>query len=218
MQEEIWKPVVGFEGLYEVSNLGRVRSLNRIVVDKNMRAVFHKGKVLSLRNNGGYYAVILTPKEGRRVNRTVHRLVGFAFIPNPENKPEIDHIDGNPRNNKVDNLHWVTHKENSCMPIRRANMSKAKMGAGSGFYGKRNLEVKNSKPVLQIDKAGNIVKAYPSAMEAYRQTGIYRNTISNVASGGKIKGPQGIYPAKTAGGFKWKYITREEYAEYAKNV
>lgn len=96
--QEIWKDIVGYEGLYQVSNMGRVRSLKRNIILKPTSDM----------NGKGYYFVNL--KRGNP--KKIHRLVAKAFIPNPDNKPEVNHIDGNTKNNKIDNLEWCTHQEN----------------------------------------------------------------------------------------------------------
>lgn len=103
MKKEEWKPVVGYEGLYEVSSYGKVRSLN-----------FRRTKKcseLAQFNSGGYKMVHLT-KNGIMASPKVHRLVAQAFIPNPENKPEVNHENGDKTKNTVDNLSWVTRGEN----------------------------------------------------------------------------------------------------------
>lgn len=115
---EIWRDVVGYEGVYEVSDYGRVRS---------------KEKYLKQTNSNGYKSVTLKKDENRRQYR-VHRLVGFAFIPNSDNKPYINHIDGVKDNNKVENLEWCTQKEN----VRHA----IDTGLAKSLYGESN---KNSK-------------------------------------------------------------------------
>lgn len=97
-ETEIWKDIVGFENLYQISNKGRVFNLK----------VFRQSK---LSNRGGYMRTVLF-KNGKRKNCSVHRLVAEAFIPNPLNKPEINHINGNKNDNNVINLEWVTGKEN----------------------------------------------------------------------------------------------------------
>jgi hypothetical protein len=105
--QEIWKSIEGFEGLYEVSNLGNVRSLPRTVKNR-----YFPGKNRSLTSQKtGYKAVTLTGK-GKRITDYVHRLVAKAFIANPENKPAINHIDSDRTNNNVMNLEWCTFQEN----------------------------------------------------------------------------------------------------------
>lgn len=120
---EIWLPIKGYEGLYDVSNFGRVRSVDRIIykTSKNgkLYSSIRKGVILSLKPNEkrNNYVEVGLCKEGVRTNLKVHRLVAIAFIPNPENKPDIDHIDGNPLNNNASNLRWVTKSENMKNPI-----------------------------------------------------------------------------------------------------
>lgn len=105
--KEIWRDIEGYEGLYQVSNLGSVRSLDRIDSIGRHR----KAKILKPSFSRGYPYVNLCKKSKMQFYR-IHRLVAIAFLPNPENKEEVNHIDGNTRNNCVDNLEWVTHSEN----------------------------------------------------------------------------------------------------------
>jgi len=111
---EIWKDIVGYEEIYQVSNLGNVRSLNRTIVDSWCTRVF-KGKVLTQSIHNGkqpYYYVTLS-KQHKSKKCFVHRLVAEAFVPNLEDKPQVNHIDGNPQNNNSINLEWVTNAENT---------------------------------------------------------------------------------------------------------
>lgn len=109
---EIWKKVINFDN-YEVSNLGRVRSIDRYEL---YRDKFHKGRILKQFLQNGYPKVSFSIN-GSTCQRFVHRLVAEAFIPNPDNKPQIDHIDTNRSNNCVDNLRWVTQEENLNNPL-----------------------------------------------------------------------------------------------------
>lgn len=109
--EEIWKPVVGYEGFYEVSNIGRVKSLNREEKwGEYVRA--RQGKILKPGRSGIWYLTAVLYKNGKKKTTKVHRMVATAFIPNPLGKKYINHIDSNPINNSVKNLEWCTHLEN----------------------------------------------------------------------------------------------------------
>lgn len=148
MFNEIWKDVDGFEGLYEVSNLGNVRRFDT-----------KKAKVKSL-NIYGYPQVNLY-KNGKAYLRRVHRLVAIAFIPNPDNLPMINHKDENPCNNVVDNLEWCDAKYN------------VNYGGGNE---KRALS--HSKPVLQYSLTGQLIKEWHSATEAARELGFPQSGIN----------------------------------------
>lgn len=119
---EIWKAINGYEGLYEVSNLGNVRSLDRKCTFKGKVSI-RKGCLLKKRiDRYGYYYFILC-KDGKIKNFRAHRLVAEAFIPNEENKTQIDHINTIRTDNRVENLRWVTSKENSNNPLSLNNYS-----------------------------------------------------------------------------------------------
>ena len=125
--EEIWKDVVGYEGYYQVSNLGRVRSLDRIA--SNGRKI--KGKILSTKvNTPPYYPRVSLSVNGKMKLVQVHRLVAQAFVynPDPEHKTQVGHKDESRTNNRADNLEWVTPKENSNMPLHCKRVSKANEG------------------------------------------------------------------------------------------
>ena len=111
--KEIWVSVKGCEGLYEVSNFGNLRGLPRKVTQRNGHPYFVTGKDLkgSISPVTGYRVVSISDGETKKT-KSVHRLVAMAFIPNPFDKPEVNHIDGNKQNNRVDKLEWVTSSEN----------------------------------------------------------------------------------------------------------
>ncbi len=116
MARERWKDIPGYEGYYQASTLGRIKSIDRLVPTTNRWGMAsinkRRGVVLSGERNGRYLMVALC-KKGLLVDKTVHRLIALTFIPNPNNKPEVNHKDCNKRNNKASNLEWVTRKENA---------------------------------------------------------------------------------------------------------
>lgn len=176
--KEVWKDIQGYEGKYQVSNLGNVKSLNWLNTGKE--------KLLNLGiSKGKYYQVVLC-KFG--INKTfwVHRLVATAFINNPDNLPQVNHIDENKLNNRVDNLEWCTNKYNSNYGTGIERMLKTKKLKNS-----KNAE----KPVLQFTKDGKFVNEYPSIKEAERCTGINHGNIGACCK----------RRYKSASGFKWKY-------------
>jgi hypothetical protein len=107
---EQWKMIEGFD-LYEVSNTGKIRTKDR-VVNNGVGTFVRKGKALKPADNGKGYLKLVLKQDGRSKKAYVHRLVADAFIPNPENKPCVNHIDNDPSNNHVENLEWCTHQEN----------------------------------------------------------------------------------------------------------
>lgn len=172
---EIWKPVVGYEGLYEVSNLGNVRSLNYNHTNKP--------KLLKqdLCNNNNLRVTLYNRTKKRFL---VHRVVAEAFIPNPYKKPEIDHINTIRTDNRVENLRWVTHTENMNNPITHTKSINSKL-----YY------TYNMKAVIQTSKDGTFIQEYKCTREAERATNIDHTSINKCC--------KGIY--KTAGGYIWKY-------------
>ena len=182
LQEE-WRSCVGYEGLYEVSNFGRVRSLreNTRIKDKENRIM--KQKI----DDKGYYRVNLN--NGKRVKAyLVSRLVAEAFIPNIAGLPHVGHNDDNKANNHVSNLYWTDPKENN-----------HHNGKYARFLQKHNEKIdviarKISKPVIQTDlKTGQEVEFW-SMQEASRQTGVSSGKISMVCAGKR----------KSAGGYAWR--------------
>ena len=175
MEKEIWKDIKGFEGRYQVSNFGNVRTLNWK----------HSGKIRLMSPDhtpNGYLTMVfrLGGAGSKQKHPLVHRLVAQAFIPNPENKPYVNHIDGNKLNNRIDNLEWVTRAENEKHKIYT-------LGHPSG-------SMIPPKPVRCVETG----KTYPSISEASRQTGASQTGISRVVRKDKWH--------KTAGGYHWEYV------------
>lgn len=111
MENGLWKPVYGYEGYYEINEKGIIKGVERVIHFKNLCRKIN-AKILSSRiNNCGYLEVRLS-KDGRTKTRPVHVLLAEVFIPNPDNKPEVNHINGNKIDNRIENLEWVTHSEN----------------------------------------------------------------------------------------------------------
>lgn len=128
--EEIWKDIENYEGLYQVSNLGRVRSLDRVVKSERTGYKTVRGKIIkpTIQNTGYYY--VLLYKDGKALRKTLHRIIAKAFIPNPENKPQIDHINGDKTDCRIENMRWVTPGENNSNPHRCKEFSCSKSGNG----------------------------------------------------------------------------------------
>jgi len=197
--EEVWKDIKDYEGQYQVSDMGRVKKTN--------------GKVLNnvINKHTGYYQVNLHKNKEKHTKR-VHRLVAEAFIPNPDNKSEIDHINTIKTDNSVQNLRWVTHKENQSNPLTRKNISNAKMGGVPWNKGKtytdeqkNNISIalkgryggcKNphAKKVVKFTEDGNFVCLYDCLKEVYENLNVSQPLMSKYM---KTK--------KTINGFKYEY-------------
>lgn len=187
-ESEVWKPVVGYEGLYEVSNYGRVKSLDRLVSYSNGTVLKFKGKVLKpqLTKDKRYYFVRL-PKDGQTKNILVHRLVAQAFIPNTLNLPVVNHKNEDGFCNYVWNLEWCTAKYN-------LNYGTAQVRNSKNHINNPSI----SKPVNMFSLDGKFVKWFPSAAEALRYLGKSTYAVSNIRDAILDK-------RKTAYGFKWEY-------------
>lgn len=159
---EVWKDIKGYEGLYQVSDMGRVRS---------------KNGVLHLNTNTYGYKHITLSKGDVQKTVVVHRLVSDAFIDNPHNKPQINHIDGNKENNAVVNLEWVTQGENNRHAIRAS--------------------LRKVKKILLVDAEGKAIREFNNRMEINEYLGrnVYQDLITRCCNGQR----------KTAYGYVWRY-------------
>ena len=156
--EEEWRDVVGYEGKYQISSLGRVRSLDYRRTGRTQ--VLKPGTV-----RNGYLFVVLY-NDGKTKNFYIHRLVAEAFIPNPNGFPEVNHIDEKKANNCVDNLEWCTAKDN--------------INYGTGIA---RHAAALSRPVQQFSKDGRLITVWPSTHEAERQTGVNQSIICKCCNG-----------------------------------
>lgn len=175
---EIWKDVCGYEGMYAVSNMGRVKSLNYRRSGKE--------EILSPCKNGRGYMQVYLSKEGNHMFYGVHRLVLMTFSPieNMENL-EVNHIDENKENNRLENLEWVTHKENQ----------------NHGTHNARAAE-KKSIPIVQLSIEGRYIRSYKSSHDVERIGGFYQSAIIQCCKNKYIREGNNIYK-----GYRWCYLS-----------
>ena len=157
--KEIWRDIKGYERKYMVSNLGRVKSLN-------YRNTGKEG-IMKGRDDGNGYLKVQLCKDGKVKNCRINRLVAMAFIPNPNNLPEVNHKDKIRTNNRVDNSEWCTSQY--------------------------NIEYSQAKAVIGINKVSGLILEFPSLMEASRQMGISQGNITMCCQGKKYKSAGGYY-------------------------
>lgn len=177
---EIWKDIVGYEGLYQVSNLGRIKSLSRFKKCGKENTIGYIKPECILKPNkqkSGYCYITLKGKQTKFT--TIHRLVAQAFIPNPNDYPCVNHKDENKSNNNVYNLEWCTKAYNNSY---------------------NNKDQRCCKPVLQYDLNGNFIKEWKSAREVYNVLKIQYKNISKCCKGERNK----------AGGYIWKFKDKGE--------
>lgn len=179
---EQWKDITGYEGWYQISNHGRVRSVDRIGCQRHWRGgqskYLYKGQIrIPYKRKNGYVCITLR-KDGVNKTFNIHRLVALHFLPRVEGKEYVNHLDANPDNNHVSNLVWCTQSEN----IKYA-------------YDNGTKKPPHEKKISQFDMDGNLIKVWKSQAEIERTLGIYQANIHKVCRGKR----------KMAGGFKWEY-------------
>lgn len=177
--KEVWKDIPEFKGLYQASNLGRIKTLGN-------KSNHKKEMIMKQRlNYKGYYVITLC-KNSKRSTNLVHRLIAQAFIPNPENLPQINHRNGIKTDNNINNLEWCTNSYNQ-LEANRMGFCENRI--------KKCIEV-NRKPIIQYDLEGNIINKFISLREASNKTGLSYKSMSLCACG----------KTKTCGGYVWRYV------------
>ena len=174
---EEWRDVPGYEGFYQISSLGRLRSLDR----KSCNGKNLKGKILANTLDAKGYLVNCLCKDFKKKHFRRHQLVALAFIPNDDSQLEINHIDGNKLNNMVGNLEWITHKEN-CLHAWETGLTKPP-------------PAETPKSIVQMTLHGKVIQEFQSIKIAAEATSIFDGDICKCCKGKR----------KTAGGYKWKY-------------
>lgn len=217
--EEVWKDVVGYEGLYQVSNLGRVKSLSRLVDKGKYGTIYTKERILKNQKVNVNYLFVILSKDGKHKNMTVHRLMAKAFLPNPENLSDVNHKDENPSNNFIyvnedgsvdyekSNLEWCTHKYNCnygtskirIIKTRRKNNDVSEMVKKQKETKKRLKSRCRPLPIAQYSTNGELLATYESALQASKTTGIHVSAI--------LRCCHGVY--KQMRGFIWKFIEED---------
>jgi hypothetical protein len=204
---EIWKDIENYNGLYQVSNYGKIRSYMR----KGKGNYINETPKTLIQSTGtdknAYFRVSLR-SNGKTDVKMVHRIVAETFIENANKFPCVNHIDGNKHNNRVENLEWCTHKANTQHAVK-LGLRKCWNKGKKGIYSKETLQkmsesrigVTSSTAVKidQFDMYGNYIKTWESANQASKELGIDRRKISLCCRGVKYK--------KT-GGFVWKYTDK----------
>ena len=228
LYSECWRDIEGYEGLYQVSNMGRVRSLDREVKVNNSKqpTKMVKGQIMTPRKTKNGYLEIGLRKDGKYKHLRINRLVAFAFIPNPENKPHVDHINTIKTDNRVENLRWCTPKENTNNELtlkhksevmkgennpnygkhhseeHKKKLSEANSGEGNPMYGKHHSE--ETKKKIREANGKKVIcietgQVFVSITEASEYVGVGDSAIGNCLNG----------RSKTCRGYHWAYYEEE---------
>ena len=186
MIKEVFKDIEGYEGLYQISNFGRVKSLS-----KTKGFSFKKETILKLNINRGGYEYVILSKNNERKTLTIHKLVASMFLFNPDNKPQVDHIDGNRKNNLVSNLRWCTAKENHNNPITIKRHSKASVGRKPSRKTIEKAKKILAKKVMCVE----LGLIFNSTREASKWLNKYKTSVSAA-----------IFKNHKCGGYTWRYL------------
>lgn len=178
---EEWKDIKGYEGYYQVSNTGKVKSLDRKVKHPKGGDKIVRGKSCGERYNRVGYPEVVLFKEGEKKYQLIHRLVALTFVPNEENKPEVNHIDGNKINNNAENLEWCTSSENQ-QHAYRTGLQVGKKGPDHPNYGKYGSKSHNAKAGKIKMPCGDII-VFKAQSELCKEFNLCPGHITSVLSG-----------------------------------
>ena len=185
---EEWKPAFGYEGFYEVSNLGRVRSVAHYDANKH----FRPSKVIKIGTRPNGYKLVHLSKNGETKYVSVHRLVAYAFVDKPDGCDVVNHIDNEPANNRADNLEWTTLKGNMQWATRQGRMGWRPENQEKAAKARR-------RPVVATNENGEEF-AFESQADAARKLNLSKAMTRHIAAACR-----GDYGYKTVGGYKWRY-------------
>ena len=173
--DEVWKDIEGYEGYYQVSNLGRVRSLDRVILRADGTSALYRSKVLV--SAGSPYPGVFLSMGGTARGHRIHRLVAKAFLDNPNDYNEVDHIDGDKTNNRADNLQWCSHADNMRFATENGQM----------HHGPVRYKSAETKERMVADKRRAVIrddgKVYPSITKAAEDLGVTRPAVGHVLTG-----------------------------------
>ena len=205
----MWKDIVGYEGIYQVSDLGDVKSLQRTARVRNgIRTV--PERILKTGSGPFGYKTVRLAKDLTYTTELVHRLVATAFLPNPDNLPCVNHKDGNPNNNDASNLEWCTHEYNSNYYLCKQKQSDA-MKLRYANPEQLHENIRHPRPVCQLTMSGELVRVYPT-IASVTEFGFSKDVVRNCAIclGGHWKKPTRHGFSKSHKGFQWMWLSDYE--------